>query len=300
MKLAVIGLGKMGSQITGLLVAGGHEAIGFDVQPDQISRAEALGAIPANSRQHIVEQFAGQQIVVWLMIPAESVDEELDRWLGLLPPNSILIDGGNSDYRQTVKRAKLATAKAMYLVDVGTSGGVLGRENGFSMMVGGHDGAFHSIEPLLQTLAKPNGGYGYFGQSGAGHYVKMVHNAIEYGMMESFAEGYQLLKEGPYHGLDLAAAGAVWETGSIIASSLNALVVRVLEKNPELEGITGVVAESGEARWALETAGELEIELPATQTAMDVRLASQSGRTNFATKLLAAMRNAFGGHPLNK
>ena len=188
----------------------------------------------------------------------------------------------------------------MTLLDVGTSGGVWGYKNGFSMMAGGDKTVFSSIEPALKTLAQPSGAYDHFGSSGSGHYVKMVHNAIEYGMMESLAEGYRMLKEGAYENIDLAAAGEVWQHGSVVTSWLNELSQSALSENPELKGIDGFVAESGEARWTLETAKEMGIPLPAIQTAFDVRLASQKGETNFATKLLAAMRNKFGGHQINK
>jgi 6-phosphogluconate dehydrogenase len=156
------------------------------------------------------------------------------------------------------------------------------------------------VEPVFKTLALPTGAYHYFGESGSGHYVKMVHNAIEYGIMESLAEGYRMLKEGPIKGLDLAAAGEVWQHGSVVTSWLNELSRQALAESPELSGVDGYVAESGEARWTLETAKELGIPLPAIQASFDVRLASQTGETNFATKLLSAMRNKFGGHAINK
>jgi 6-phosphogluconate dehydrogenase len=168
------------------------------------------------------------------------------------------------------------------------------------MMAGGDGEAFRLVEPALQTMAKPSGAYQHFGPSGSGHYVKMVHNAIEYGMMQSLAEGYRMLEEGPCDKLDLAAAGEVWQHGSVVTSWLNELTRQALEENPTLDGIDGFVAESGEARWTLEVAKERGIPLPAIQTSFDVRLASQKGDTNFATKLLAAMRNKFGGHAINK
>ena len=233
------------------------------------------------------------------MIPAEVVDQELDAWLVLVPKGSILIDGGNSDFRLTKKRSELVASKGSTLLDVGTSGGVWGYKNGFSMMAGGDQDSFKIIEPVLKTLAQPSGAYDYFGPSGSGHYVKMVHNAIEYGMMESLAEGYRMLKEGAYKDLDLAAAGEVWQHGSVVTSWLNELSRDALKENPELEGVEGVVAESGEARWTLEAAKDLGIPLPAIQTSFDIRLASQKGEVNFATKLLAAMRNKFGGHNIN-
>lgn len=197
------------------------------------------------------------------------------------------------------KHAELVSSRGSILLDVGTSGGIWGYENGFSMMVGGDEQSFKTIEPALKTLAAPQGAYDYFGPSGSGHFVKMVHNAVEYGMMESLAEGYRLLKEGPYANIDLAAAAEVWQHGSVVVSWLNDLCRQVLKENSTLKNIDGVVAESGEARWALETARKLQLPMPAIQSAFDVRLASQQGQTTFATKLLAAMRNKFGGHKIN-
>jgi 6-phosphogluconate dehydrogenase len=171
------------------------------------------------------------------------------------------------------------------------------------MMVGGDKKSFEKIEPILKSLEKPSGAYHHFGEPGSGHYVKMTHNAIEYGMMESLAEGYRLLKEGPYKNLDLISAGEVWQHKSVITSWLNELTVNALlaeKENPELENVEGVVVESGEARFALETARDLKIEMPSIQSAFDVRIASQKGNVNFATKLLALMRNQFGGHKINQ
>jgi 6-phosphogluconate dehydrogenase len=217
----------------------------------------------------------------------------------LAPKGSIIIDGGNSDFRLTKKHAEAASAKGIAWVDIGTSGGVWGYQNGFSMMVGGDKAAYDAITAALDTLAAPRGGHQHFSTSGSGHYVKMVHNAIEYGMMESLAEGYRMLKEGPYTDIDLALAGDVWQQSSVVTSWLNDLTRQALHENPSLDGIEGVVAESGEARWTLETAKELGIPLPAIQTSFDVRLASQKGEVSFATKLLAAMRNKFGGHNID-
>lgn len=299
MKIAVVGLGKMGMQIVQRLLHDSHEVIAIDPNHEAVEQAVKYGASQSSDRANALEKFGDDKPIVWLMIPAGLVDQELDEWLKVLPAESIIIDGGNSDFRDTKKHAALADQKNIHLVDVGTSGGVLGITNGFSMMVGGDKSSAEFIEPVLDCLAKPSGAHHYFGESGSGHYVKMVHNAIEYGVMESLAEGYRALKEGAYAGLDLAAAGEVWQHGSIIKSDLNALVVSALEKNPELAGITGYVAENGEARWTLEIAREKGFDMPAIQTALDVRLESQKGKTNFATKILAALRNEFGGHNLN-
>lgn len=301
MKIAVSGLGKMGMQIARKLSEDGHEVIANNRSPEPIEEAKDYGAKPAPEPKDVVEAFTGEPVVVWLMVPAGVVDSVLEGWIPLLPKDSIIIDGGNSDFRSTRPRAAKLKEQGLTLIDVGTSGGVWGYQNGFSMMCGSDDpAAFKTIEPALKTLAKPSGAYYHFGPSGSGHFVKMVHNAIEYGMMESLAEGYRMLKDGPYKELDLAAAGDVWQHKSVITSWLNELSRDALRQNPGLEGIDGFVAESGEARWTLETAKDLGIPLPAIQSAFDVRLKSQAGETNFATKLLAAMRHGFGGHDLNK
>jgi 6-phosphogluconate dehydrogenase len=290
----------MGMQIAHKLAEDGHDVIAHNRSPEPIQEATGYGAIAAHTKEDVLAAFEGEQAVLWLMVPASVVDGEVDKWLELVPKNTIFIDGGNSDFRNTKKLSQKIKDSGSSLIDVGTSGGVWGYQNGFSMMCGGGEDAFKVVEPALQTLAKPEGAYHHFGPSGSGHYVKMVHNAIEYGMMESLAEGYRMLKEGPYEQLDLAAAGEVWQHRSVITSWLNELSRDALRESPELDGIDGFVAESGEARWTLETAKDLNIPLPSIQAAFDVRLSSQKGETNFATKLLAAMRNKFGGHAINK
>ena len=303
MKLALAGLGKMGAQIAKKLAEDGHEVVAFDLSKgasDALAALKLKGISVVTTKQAVLDAFNGEQFVLWLMIPSDFVGDEIDDWIKVLPKGCTIIDGGNSDFRLTQKRAEQIEAAGLHMVDSGTSGGVWGYNNGFSLMVGGNQDAFTAVEPIFQTLAQPNGAYHYFGQAGSGHYVKMVHNAVEYGMMQSLAEGYRMLKEGPIKDIDLPAAGEVWQHGSVVVSWLNELSRDALKENPELTGIDGYVAESGEARWALETANELNIPLPAIQAAFDVRLASQNGETNFATKMLAAMRNKFGGHTINK
>lgn len=300
MKLAVHGLGRMGMQIVQKLAESEHAVIAHNRSTDKIDQAAGFGAVAAYDKAAVLQAFGDEQVVLWLMLPSDIVDEQVDEWLTLLPEGSIVIDGGNSDYRLTRELAKKVQAAGMQLLDVGVSGGVWGYQNGFSMMCGGDDAAsFATLEPALKTLSLPEGAYKYFGPAGSGHFVKMTHNAIEYGMMESLAEGYRILKEGPYTDLDLAAAGEVWQHHSVVTSWLNELTRDALRENPTLEGIDGYVHESGEARWTLETAKEYDIPMQSIQAAFDVRLASQQGTTNFATKLLAAMRNKFGGHELN-
>jgi 6-phosphogluconate dehydrogenase len=301
MTIAIHGLGRMGMQIARKWSEGGHTVLAHNRSPQPIQEAVGYGATAAPTKQEAVAAFGDQTPIVWIMLPADVVDAQVDEWLTLLPKDSIIVDGGNSDFRLTQKLNTAVAAKGCRLLDVGVSGGVWGYQNGFSMMCGGDDrAAFETLEPFLKILAEPEGAYYYFGPSGSGHFVKMVHNAIEYGMMESLAEGYHMLKEGPYKNLDLAAASDVWQHRSVVTSWLNELSRDALKENPELEGIDGFVAESGEARWTLEVAQQKNLPMPAIQAAFDVRVASQKGDVNFATKLLAAMRNKFGGHQLNK
>ncbi len=299
MKIAISGLGRMGGQIAKKLHDDGHDVVAHNRSAGKVDEARAWGATAAYDKQSVVDAFAGQPVVLWIMVPADVIESELDEWLEILPSGSVIIDGGNSDYRGDQARADKVSARGSRLLDIGTSGGVWGLENGFSMMVGGDPQSYQTVVPALETLATPRGGHQFFGAVGSGHYVKMVHNAIEYGMMQSLAEGYRMLKEGPYKEIDLAAAGDIWQQSSVVTSWLNDLTRQALHENPTMEGISGVVAESGEARWTLETADELGIPMPAIQAAFDVRLASQQGDVDFSTQLLAAMRAKFGGHDIN-
>lgn len=297
MKLGFIGLGKMGGNMTKRLVLAGHEVVAHDVNPAASNEAHTNGAVLANNRQDLINQL--ETVIVWLMIPSSYVDDEIEALLRIMPSGGVIIDGGNSDFRLSKERYEHCRIKGVSFVDVGTSGGILGLKNGYAIMVGGDKDVVDTIAPIFTALAPPDG-WNYFGESGSGHYVKMVHNAIEYGLMESYAEGYRMLQDGPFKQLDLAAAGKVWSHGSIISSLLNDLATEVLEENPTLRGIEGTVAESGETRWTLEVAEELGIELPVVKKSMQVRLDTQHGKVNFSTKLLAALRNKFGGHIMNQ
>ncbi len=299
MKIAISGLGKMGSQIARKLAEDKHDVIAHNRSPDPARETQKYGAKPAYQKDAVITAFGGIPATIWIMLPESIMDGQIDDWLKLVPKGSLLIDGGNSDFRKFKKRQERVAAAGSSFMDVGTSGGVWGYKRGFCLMAGGTKDDFEKIEPALKTLANPNGGYAHFGANGAGHFVKMVHNAIEYGMMESLAEGYRVLKEGPVDNLDLAKAGALWQKGSVITSWLNELTADALAENPDLKNINGVVSESGEARWTLEVAKEMDLPMPAIQAAFDVRLASQKGEVNFATQLLSAMRNKFGGHAIN-
>ena len=297
MKVGFIGLGKMGSQMVLRLLKDGHQVVVRDVDETAVTSMVSHGAVRSSDRRDLVRQLS--PVIVWLMIPADFVDPEIDALLPLLPSGSIVIDGGNSDYRQTLARAKRCQQHQVQLVDVGTSGGLLGLQQGFSMTIGGAPEAVQAVEPIIKSLAQP-GGYQHFGPTGAGHYIKMVHNAIEYGAMEAYAEGYRLLQEGPFANLDLAGIGQTWQHGSIIESRLGAMMAQALHDNPDLGGIDGYVADSGEATWALQVAKQQTIDMPVVEAAVRVRHDSQQGHVNFATKLLAITRHAFGGHAVNK
>lgn len=301
MKIAIQGLGRMGLQIARKLAESGeHTVIAHNRSREPIDEAVSYGALAAYDKQAVLDAFQGERVVLWIMLPADIVPTQVAEWLEVLPSGSIIVDGGNSDFRNTRKLNETVSAAGLHLLDAGVSGGIWGYANGFPIMCGGDDTeAFAVLEPALATLTLPGGMYKHFGSSGAGHYVKMVHNAIEYGMMESLGEGFRMLHDGPYKKLDLAAAADLWQHHSVITSWLTELSRDALAENPELAGVSGYVAESGEARWTLEAAKDLGISLPAIQAAFDVRLASQRGETNFATKVVAAQRNKFGGHNLN-
>jgi 6-phosphogluconate dehydrogenase len=306
MKIAIQGLGRMGMQIARKLAESGeHTVIAHNRHKEPIEEAVTYGAVRAYEKADVLAAFGDDRVVIWIMLPDDIVDAQVDEWLQIIPQGSIIIDGGNSDFRNTKKLNEKVKAAGMHLLDAGVSGGVWGYQNGFPIMCGGDEpDVFAVLEPALKTLVQPGGMYYHFGASGAGHYVKMVHNAIEYGMMESLGEGFRMLHDGPYKiadGMNLAAAADLWQHHSVITSWLTELSRDALQENPELEGITGYVAESGEARWTLDAAKDMGIELPSIQAAFDVRVASQkdeAGR-NFATKVVAAQRNKFGGHNLN-
>lgn len=302
MKIAIQGLGRMGMQITRKLAESGeHTVIAHNRHKEPVDEAAAFGAVPAYEKQDVLNAFDDDQVVIWIMLPDSVVDEQVDEWLKILPRGSIIIDGGNSDFRSTKRLNEKISTAGMQLIDAGVSGGVWGYQNGFPIMCGSDSvEAFHVLEPALKTLASPGGMYARFGKSGSGHFVKMVHNAIEYGIMESLGEGFRMLHDGPYAGeIDLAKAADLWQHHSVITSWLTELSGEALAESPELEGVSGLVAESGEARWTLEVAKEMGIPLQSIQAAFDVRVASQRGETNFATKVVAAQRNKFGGHNLN-
>ncbi len=298
MKIGLVGLGKMGSQIANKLIDAGHELVVDNRHPENTDPLIEKGAQKFDDYGDLVHKL-GEKPVIWLMIPHQYVPDEVDKLLEVMPQGGLIVDGGNSNFNSTVIQGKKSEAKDVGFVDVGTSGGVWGVKVGFSMMVGGDEVQVARIAPLLDVLAQPEAGWFRFGKTGAGHFVKMVHNGVEYGIMQSFAEGYRIMREGPFEDVNLGKVAEVWQKQSINRSFLNQLIEGMLKEDADFSDVEGIVHESGEARWTLETAKELGISTPAIQAAFDVRLASQDGETNYATKFLAQLRNEFGGHDVN-
>ena len=296
MKLGMIGLGKMGANMSRRLVRDGHEVVGFDLDESAVQELEDDGATGAAALDDLVDELEPPR-VCWMMVPAgDPVDATLDDLLPLLGEGDIVVDGGNSNYKDTLRRADRAEENGQHYVDVGTSGGVWGLEEGYSMMVGGADEAVDQLRPALTTLAPgPDKGWGHMGAVGSGHFVKMVHNGIEYGVMEAYAEGFDILKNKDDFDLDLQQVAETWRFGSVIRSWLLDLTARALDQDQDLPDIAPWVDDSGEGRWTVKEAIDLDVPAPVITDALISRLDSRV-EDSYTHKLLAAMRNQFGGH----
>jgi 6-phosphogluconate dehydrogenase len=296
MELGMVGLGKMGGFMTERLVRGGHRVIGFDRDPAVVQRLAEKGAGSANSLDNIISQLKPPR-AIWLMVPAgDPVDQTIAALVPHLSEGDTIIDGGNSYYKDSMRRAAALVPKKLNFVDCGTSGGVWGITEGYSMMVGGDADVVKRLSPIFETLAPgPDKGWGRVGPAGSGHFVKMVHNGIEYGIMQAYAEGLDLLRHKKEFSLDLLQIGKIWQFGSVIRSWLLDLTVDALSKNPTLSGIEGYVTDSGEGRWTVIEGVELGVPVPVISAALDMRFRSQDPEP-FANKLLAMMRHEFGGH----
>lgn len=301
MKAAIIGLGKMGANMARRLIRDGHQIVGYNKTPtitEELAESEGLQA--TFSLEEMVKKLP-QPKVLWIMVPAGDPTElTIESLYTLLGEGDIVIDGGNSNYQDTIRRGKSLEEKGIHFVDVGTSGGVWGLKEGYSMMVGGSAEAVEIIKPLLETLApEKNTGWGHVGPVGSGHFVKMIHNGIEYGMMQAYAEGFEILKAKDEFKLDLHQISEIWRYGSVIRSWLLDLIAQALDENPELDGIKGWVADSGEGRWTVFESIDLAVPAPVITAALQARFVSRK-EENFAAKLLAAMRNQFGGHAVKE
>lgn len=293
MKIGFVGLGKMGFNMVHRLLKNQHEVVVWDRSDETIKEIEKLGAVGASSLEDLVEKLPSRK-VVWLMVPAgKPVDENLDTLLDLVGKNDIIIDGGNSYWKETQQRGERAAQKRVHFLDCGTSGGVWGLQNGYCLMYGGEKEAAEYTEPIFKTLA-PDDGYVYCGPSGTGHMVKMVHNGIEYGMMQSYAEGFEILEKSPYD-LNLAKIADAWQYGSVIRSWLLELAVLALNEDPKLAHLKDYVSDSGEGRWTVQTAMDFNVPAHVITAALFTRFQSRQ-EESFAMKMLAALRNQFGGH----
>jgi len=300
MELGMIGLGRMGANMTERLVKGGHRVVGFDPKPEARAQVEAKGAESAASLDMLVARLKAPR-TLWMMVPAGSItDGTVTALLPLLAAGDVLVDGGTSNYKDTLRRSNGAADKKIDYVDCGTSGGVWGLAEGYSMMVGGDEAVVERLKPIFETLAPaPNQGWGRVGPVGSGHFAKMIHNGIEYGLMQAYAEGFSILQHKREFGLDLHQIAEIWRYGSVVRSWLLDLTADALDKNPNMVGIAPYVADSGEGRWTVDEAIELDVPAPVITLSLLERLRSRDTES-FSDKLLSAMRNQFGGHEIKK
>jgi 6-phosphogluconate dehydrogenase len=297
MELGMIGLGRMGANMTERLVRGGHKVITYDRSAEAVQRVIDKGAVGAHSLADFVKQLSLPR-AVWLMVPSgDPVDQTIDQLLPSLAKGDVIIDGGNSNYKDSIRRAEKLKPHGLHFVDAGTSGGIWGLQNGYCMMVGGEKAVVDRLAPIFLTLA-PKDGYLHAGPNGAGHFVKMIHNGIEYGMMQAYGEGFEILKASQFD-LDLAKIAHLWNQGSVVRSWLLELCESAFEKDPKLDSIRAYVDDSGEGRWTVIEAIERGVPATALAHSLFARYASRQ-QDGFANKVLAALRNEFGGHAVKK
>ena len=298
MELGLVGLGKMGGAMARRLMRGGHKVLVYDLSPSRARELEREGAIAACAVEDLVRRLSTPR-VVWLMVPAgEAVDSALKDSLPMLSRGDAVIDGGNSNYKDTLRRSAWLAESGVDLVDVGTSGGIWGLDEGYCLMVGGDKAVVDRLSPLFKTLAPDHDkGWGHVGPTGAGHFVKMVHNGIEYGLMEAYAEGLEILHAKKDLGLDVAQIAAIWRHGSVVRSWLLDITAPALAEDPDLTDVKGWVADTGEGRWTVAESIDLDVPAPAIALSLMARLRSRQ-EESYGAKVLAAMRNRFGGHEI--
>jgi 6-phosphogluconate dehydrogenase len=293
MKLGMIGLGRMGGNMVERLLRGGHQVVAFARSAESVREAAARGAVGAFSIGELVEKLEPPR-VVWMMIPVgRPVEETISELQPRLAPGDIIVDGGNSRFSDSARRARELAQAGIGFLDSGTSGGVWGLKEGYCLMIGGDAESFRRVEPAFQTLAPPNG-YAHVGPPGAGHYVKMIHNAIEYGMLQSYGEGFEMLQVSGYD-LDLSQIAELWTHGAVVRSWLLDLLVLALREDPKLSSIKGYVEDSGMGRWTVQEAVERSVPTPVFADSLFARFASRQPES-FAAKVISALRNQFGGH----
>jgi 6-phosphogluconate dehydrogenase len=298
MQLAMIGLGRMGGNMVQRLLQGGHQVVVFDRSADAVRAHVAMGASGARDPADVVGQLSGPR-VVWVMVPAGApVESTIEELLPGLSAGDIIIDGGNSNYKDSIRRAARLKARGLEFIDAGTSGGIWGLTVGYCLMIGASADAFARCEPIFRTLAPPDG-YAHVGPPGSGHYVKMIHNGIEYGMLQAYAEGYEILHASKDFELDLHQISAVWNRGSVVRSWLNELAERAFAKDTELAELKGYVEDSGEGRWTVQEAIDLDVPAPVITLSLLARFRSRQS-DSFGAKVIAALRNEFGGHAVKR
>ena len=300
MQLGLIGLGKMGGNMAERLRLAGHQVVGFDFNAEAVTRLAASGNVGAPTLDDLAQKLQGRR-AIWIMVPqGDPVDQTIAKLEPLLNPGDILIDGGNSYYKDSIRRYKEVTAKGFQFVDVGTSGGIWGLKGGYSMMIGGDTEPVEFLRPIFEALAPaPDKGWGRVGPAGSGHFVKMIHNGIEYGMMQAYAEGFTILEKKEELDLNLPQIAQIWRYGSVVRSWLLDLTADALSKNPTLEGLDAWVADSGEGRWTVFEAIDLNISAPVITESLMRRIRSRE-ENNFTDRMLSIMRNEFGGHAVKK
>jgi 6-phosphogluconate dehydrogenase len=298
MRLAMIGLGRMGGNMSERLAKGGHEVVVFDRKPPTVQHYVSLGAIASTSLSDVTAKLKSPR-VAWIMVPAgKPVDETIASLLPGMSKGDVIIDGGNSNFHDSMRRAAELQAKGIHFIDSGTSGGIWGLANGYCLMIGASPEAFKLCEPIFKTLA-PEDGYAHMGPPGSGHYVKMIHNGIEYGMLQAYAEGYEILHASKEFKLDLHKIAAIWNHGSVVRSWLNELAESAFEKDIDLSDLRGYVEDSGEGRWTVQEAIDLNVPAPVITLSLLTRLRSRQ-TDSFSAKVIAALRNEFGGHAVKK
>ncbi|MYC30241.1 MAG: decarboxylating 6-phosphogluconate dehydrogenase [Chloroflexi bacterium] len=300
MELGMIGLGRMGGNMVQRLLEAGHRVVAYDTNPDAVTAYQAMGAQGASSLQDLVGMLAPPR-PVWLMLPQGQPTEDTMQLLApLLNSGDVILDGGNANYKDTLRRAGELGSKGIDLVDVGTSGGIWGLAEGYTLMVGGRKEVFQRLEPIFQSLAPgADRGYSHIGPVGAGHFVKMVHNGVEYALMEAYAEGFEILAAKEEFDLDLPSIANTWRHGSVVRSWLLDLVVSALEDDPSLSDLEAYVEDSGEGRWTVQESVDLAVPAPVITLSLLQRFRSRQAQP-FGAKLLAALRNQFGGHPVRR
>ena len=300
MELGMFGLGRMGGNMVQRLLKGGHRVVAYDPNAEAVEVTVQQGGVGTSSLEEMVGLLEPPR-ALWIMVPSgDPTERTLDSVIPLLSNDDVVLDGGNSYYKDTMRRSQKLQEHGIHMMDVGTSGGIWGLKEGYSLMIGGEREIYQRLEPIFQTLAPGQDlGLGYVGPNGSGHFVKMVHNGIEYGMMQSFAEGFELMEAKREFGLDLAQISQIWRHGSVVRSWLLDLAAAALDEDPTLEGLEAYVDDSGEGRWTVLESIELAVPAPVIALSIQARFRSRQDQP-FGAKLLAALRNQFGGHAVKK